>query len=87
MAVCGERAAVRQGQACCRRLMGATNDAQGQVPTKLFEDSLRGLGWISGQNIRIEYRWAAGDRNLARSHAAELGAMNPDVIQMARRSL
>jgi putative ABC transport system substrate-binding protein len=61
-------------------LMGATNDAQGRVHTKLFEDSLRGLGWISGENIRIEYRWAAGDRNLARSHAAELGAMNPDVI-------
>ena len=25
-------------------LMGATNDAQGRVHTKLFEDSLRGLG-------------------------------------------
>jgi putative ABC transport system substrate-binding protein len=28
----------------------------------------------------MEYRWAAGDPNLVRSHAAELVAMNPDVI-------
>jgi putative tryptophan/tyrosine transport system substrate-binding protein len=61
-------------------LMGATNDAEGEARGLVFEDALRGLGWRSGENIRIEYRWAAGDPNLVRSHAAELVGMKPDVI-------
>ena len=61
-------------------LMGATNDAEGEARGLVFEDALRGLGWRSGENITIEYRWAAGDPNLVRSHAAELVGMKPDVI-------
>jgi putative ABC transport system substrate-binding protein len=55
--------------------MGATNDAEGEARGLVFEDALRGLGWRSGENIKIEYRWAAGDPNLVRSHAAELVGM------------
>jgi putative ABC transport system substrate-binding protein len=61
-------------------LMGATNDAEGEARGSIFEDALRRLGWRSGENIRIEYRWAAGNPNLVRSHAAELVSMKPDVI-------
>jgi putative tryptophan/tyrosine transport system substrate-binding protein len=61
-------------------LMGATSDAEGEARGLVFEDALRGLGWRSGENIKIEYRWAAGDPNLVRSHAAELVGMKPDVI-------
>ena len=34
----------------------------------------------AGENVSIEYRFAAGDANLVRSHSAELVAMKPDVI-------
>jgi putative ABC transport system substrate-binding protein len=44
---------------------------------------LRNLGWIEGQNLRIEYRWNGGSAELARAYAAELVALAPDVILSA----
>jgi len=38
------------------------------------------LGWTVGRNVRIEYRWGAGDAELFRRHASELVALAPDVI-------
>jgi putative ABC transport system substrate-binding protein len=38
------------------------------------------LGWIDGRNVRIEYRWGAGDPERYRRYAAELVALAPDVI-------
>lgn len=61
-------------------LMGATNDAEAATRGSIFEDALRRLGWRSGENVTIEYRFAAGDPKLVRSHAAELVGMKPDVI-------
>jgi putative ABC transport system substrate-binding protein len=61
-------------------LMGATNDAEAEARGSVFEDALRRLGWRSGENITFEYRYAAGDPNLVRSHATELVGMKPDVI-------
>jgi ABC-type uncharacterized transport system substrate-binding protein len=61
-------------------LMGATNDAEAATRGTIFEDALRKLGWRSGENVVIEYRFAAGDPNLVRSHSVELVAMKPDVI-------
>ena len=34
--------------------------------------ALRDLGYIEGQNIAIEYRYAEGNRDRASAHAAEL---------------
>jgi len=79
----GTRAAPGQNAAGKRVigvLMGATNDAEGEARASVFEDALRAAGWRSGGNIAIEYRWAAGDPNLVRSHAAELVRIKPDVI-------
>ena len=79
----GSRAALGQnapGKRLVGVLMGATNDAEGLARGSIFEDALRAAGWRSGENVRVEYRWAAGDPNLVRSHAAELVAMKPDVI-------
>ena len=79
----GTRAAFGQNAASKRVigvLMGATNDAEGKARGSIFEDALRILGWRSGENITLEYRWAAGDPNLVRSHAVELVRMKPDVI-------
>jgi putative ABC transport system substrate-binding protein len=45
-----------------------------------FEQELHKLGWSEGQNLHTEYRWNAGDPALARSHAAELIGLRPDVI-------
>ena len=38
------------------------------------------LGWNDGRNVRIDYRWGAGDANNIRKHAGELVALAPDVI-------
>jgi putative tryptophan/tyrosine transport system substrate-binding protein len=38
------------------------------------------LGWTIGRNVRIDTRWAAGDADNIRRHAAELVALAPDVI-------
>lgn len=61
-------------------LMGATNDAEAAARGSVFEDALRKLGWRTGENVSIEYRFAAGDPNLVRSLSAELVALKPDVI-------
>jgi hypothetical protein len=38
------------------------------------------LGWTEGRNVRIDYRWTAGDADRTRRYAAELVALAPDVI-------
>jgi ABC-type uncharacterized transport system substrate-binding protein len=57
------------------------SDPQKQTRTEAFEQALRQLGWIIGDNLRIDYRWgAAGDVERIRRYAAELVALGPDVI-------
>jgi putative tryptophan/tyrosine transport system substrate-binding protein len=82
-AMLGSRAAL--GQNATRKrligvLMGATNDAEAAARGSIFEEALVKLGWRTGENVSFEYRFAAGDPNLVRSHSAELVAMKPDVI-------
>jgi putative tryptophan/tyrosine transport system substrate-binding protein len=45
-----------------------------------FVQALRRFGWVEGQNIRIDYRFAAGDPTLLKAYAAELVGMSPDAI-------
>ena len=45
-----------------------------------FLRTLRGLGWIEGQNLIIEYRWAEGNVELLPGLAAELVRNKVDVI-------
>ncbi len=45
-----------------------------------FLRTLRGLGWIEGQNLIIEYRWAEGNVDRLPGLAAELVARKVDVI-------
>jgi len=42
--------------------------------------ALQRLGWVEGRNIRIDYRFAAGDPALFKSYATELVALSPDTI-------
>ena len=45
-----------------------------------FIQELRQLGWTEGQNLRVDVRWSAGDAALARTYAAQLIGLMPDVI-------
>jgi hypothetical protein len=45
-----------------------------------FIQELRQLGWTEGQNLRVDVRWSAGDASLARTYAAQLIGLMPDVL-------
>jgi putative ABC transport system substrate-binding protein len=53
---------------------------QDESSAATFRHALDGLGWHEGRNIKIEVRLAASDISRARSYAAELLAMAPDVF-------
>jgi putative ABC transport system substrate-binding protein len=56
------------------------NDPVGTGLIRAFRAELQRSGWIAGQNIRIETRWAGFKTDDIRRHAAELVALTPDVI-------
>jgi putative tryptophan/tyrosine transport system substrate-binding protein len=58
----------------------AADDTQGQARVSVFREAMQDLGWTEGRNIRIDYRWGAGDPELYRRYAAELVALTPNVI-------
>jgi putative ABC transport system substrate-binding protein len=58
----------------------AESDPVAQVRVVAFRDKLQKLGWTEGRNIRIDYRWAAGDREAMQRFAKELVALRPDLI-------
>src|SRR5262245_53383959 len=58
----------------------ASDDANGQARNAAFLQALQPLGWTVGRNVRIDYRWAAGDASSTRKNAAELVALGPDVV-------
>jgi putative ABC transport system substrate-binding protein len=61
---------------------GAVNaaDPDAQANIEAFLQVLQPLGWTDGRNVRIDYRWGAGNADNIRKHAAELVALAPDVI-------
>jgi putative ABC transport system substrate-binding protein len=62
-------------------MMGsAETDSEAQQRVKVFQRALDGLGWIDGRNVRIEYRWTAGNPDRTQAYAAELLGMRPDLI-------
>ena len=46
----------------------------------VFETRLRDLGWILGQNLTIEYRWAEGDLSRFPALVDELVRLKPDLM-------
>jgi putative tryptophan/tyrosine transport system substrate-binding protein len=62
-------------------LMGfAESDPEGQARAAALQQALQKLGWTDGRNIRIDYRWGAGDADRLQVGAAELIGMTPDVV-------
>ena len=67
-----------------RRIGVLTNlvadDPEAQARVGAFLQGLQEFGWAVGRNVRIDYRWGAGDADRTRRYAAELVALAPDVI-------
>ena len=62
-------------------LMNLTaDDPETSARVTAFAQGLQQLGWTDGRNVRIDYRWSAGDADRSRKYAAELVALAPDVI-------
>ena len=59
------------------------DDQRSQPSMAAFLQGLQQSGWTDGRNVRIDYRWPAGDADKARKYAAELVALAPDVILTA----
>jgi putative tryptophan/tyrosine transport system substrate-binding protein len=62
------------------------SDPEGQANIAAFLQALQQLGWISGQNLRIDHRVGANNAERIRKHAVELAALAPDVIISAGAS-
>jgi putative ABC transport system substrate-binding protein len=58
----------------------AADDPEGKARNAAFERGLQELGWTDGRNVRIDYRWGAGDADRIRRYAAELVSLSPDII-------
>src|SRR5262249_49231665 len=58
----------------------AADDPEAPARVAAFAQGLGELGWTIGRNVRIDYRWGAGDTEHFRRYAAELVALAPDVI-------
>ena len=58
----------------------ASDDPDSLTRIGAFLQSLQELGWTDGRNVRIDYRWSAGDPERNTKYAAELIALAPAVI-------
>src|SRR5262249_44686326 len=56
------------------------DDAEMQIRTAAFVQTLQELGWTVGRDLQIDYRWSYGNADRLRAHAAELVALAPNVI-------
>jgi putative ABC transport system substrate-binding protein len=56
------------------------DDSETRARLAAFKQRLQELGWSEGRNIRIDYRFTAGNVERTRAAAAELVALGPDVI-------
>jgi ABC-type uncharacterized transport system substrate-binding protein len=58
----------------------SADDAEAQARIGALLQGLQEFGWSIGRNVRIDYRWTAGDPSRLRGYAAELVALSPDII-------
>src|SRR5262249_44215828 len=61
----------------------ASDDPESPPRVAAFAQGLQALGWTVGSNVQIDYRWTAGDPNLARRFGAELVGLPCDIILAA----
>jgi putative tryptophan/tyrosine transport system substrate-binding protein len=58
----------------------AVDDPEALARVTVFAQGLQQLGWTANRNVRIDYRWGAGDADRIREQAAELATLAPDAI-------
>ena len=58
----------------------AEQDREGQARVAAVREGVQKLGWIQGRNVAYDYRWTAGNPAVMERYAAELVALQPDVI-------
>jgi putative ABC transport system substrate-binding protein len=58
----------------------AADDPEGQARNALLLQGLQELGWTVGRNVRIDYRWVAGDAAGYRENAMEVIELAPDIV-------
>jgi putative tryptophan/tyrosine transport system substrate-binding protein len=77
-------AARAQGVERVRRIalfpLAAENDPEAQNYVSAFRESLAKLGWLDGQNIRIDIRWQSGEAGPMQADVVGALGLNPDVI-------
>ncbi len=61
-------------------IIGVADDPQGQARLAAFTDGMRTLGWTDGRNVHFEIRFSGGSPDRARSDAADMVGIGPDVI-------
>ena len=61
-------------------------DPEAQARVAAFLDTFQKLGWADGRNVRIEYRWGAGEADGGKAAASELVRSAPDVIVVSSNS-
>jgi putative ABC transport system substrate-binding protein len=60
--------------------IGILSLGKGNPTIDAFRQGLHELGWVDGENIALEYRWAEGNEDLLPILAAELIRINVDII-------
>jgi putative ABC transport system substrate-binding protein len=58
----------------------AADDPEAPGFVGAFAQGLAELGWAIGRNVRIDYRWSAGNADAVHKYAAELIALAPDAV-------
>jgi ABC-type uncharacterized transport system substrate-binding protein len=73
-------ARAQQGRVARIGFLGATSYFGNQARVDAFRAGLRDLGYIEGQNLNIDFRWAEGRNERLPALAAELVRLRVDVI-------
>jgi putative ABC transport system substrate-binding protein len=60
-----------------------SGDLEGQARMRAFATAMRNLGWIEGENLQTEIRFAGDNADRYRRHAKELMEAGPDLIVAA----
>jgi putative ABC transport system substrate-binding protein len=61
-------------------VLGVASPTTYALQVQAFHEGLRELGYLEGQNLKLEYRWAEGNVARLPELAAELVRLNPDAI-------
>ena len=59
---------------------GSADDPEIPARIAAFAQGLQETGWTVGRNVRIDYRWGAGDSARYRKYAEELVSLGADVL-------